>query len=160
MQYTRGGQHDHRDRPVDRRFYTELTTYLERTFFNQYFRKYMKLKKLHFTIFRTYAFVTDWSIASYQEIFQSFPVEDKLAALQYTDFAYDRKKTHYRRLWHHRRTVWHRIYDAEEGIKQGSATFPETRAKNKLCKVWRAVLNFHQQFRSFAVVKSWEFMEF
>ena len=69
MQYTRGGQHDHRDRPVDRRFYTELTTYLERTFFNQYFRKYMKLKKLHFTIFRTYAFVTDWSIASYQEIF-------------------------------------------------------------------------------------------
>jgi len=63
-------------------------------------------------------------------------------------------------LWHHRRTVWHRIYDTEEGIKQGSATFPESRAKNKLCKVWRAVLIFHQQLRSFAVVKSWEFMEF
>ena len=29
MQYTRGGQH------VDRRLYSELTTYLERTFFNQ-----------------------------------------------------------------------------------------------------------------------------
>jgi len=29
----------------------------------------MKLKKLHFTIFRACAFVTDWSIASYQEIF-------------------------------------------------------------------------------------------
>ena len=39
----------------------------------------MKLKKLHFTIFRTCAFVTDWSIASYQEIFYSIPVEDKLA---------------------------------------------------------------------------------
>jgi len=48
----------------------------------------------------------------------------------------------------------------EEGIKQGSATFPESRAKNKLCKVWRAVLIFHQQFHSFAVVKSWEFMDF
>jgi len=69
IQYTRGGQHDDCDRPVDRRFYTELTTYLKRTFFNQYFRKYMKLKKLHFTIFRTCAFVTDWSTASYQEIF-------------------------------------------------------------------------------------------
>ena len=45
MQYTRDGQHDDRDRLVDRRFYTELTTYLKRTFFNQYFRKYIILKK-------------------------------------------------------------------------------------------------------------------
>ena len=67
MQYTMGGQHADRDRPVYRRFFTDLTTYLKRTFCNQYFRKYMKLKKLHFTIFRACAFVTDWS-ASYQEI--------------------------------------------------------------------------------------------
>jgi len=45
-------------------------------------------------------------------------------------------------------------------LNQGSATFPKSRARNKLCKVWRAVIIFHQQFRSVAVVKSWEFMEF
>jgi len=33
-------------------------------------------------------------------------------------------------------------------LDQGSATFPQSRAKNKLCKVWRAVLIFHQQFGS------------
>jgi len=33
-------------------------------------------------------------------------------------------------------------------LDQESATFPQSRAKNKLCKVWRAVLIFHQQFGS------------
>jgi len=34
--------------------------------------------------------------------------------LQYADYASNRKKTHYRRLWHHRRMGWHLIYDTEE----------------------------------------------
>jgi len=34
------------------------------------------------------------------------------------------------------------------GYASESAAFPESRAKNKLCKVWRAVLVFQQQFLS------------
>jgi len=48
-------------------------------------------------------------------------------------------------------------------LPQWSATFPSSRAKNKLCRAWRAVLIFYQQFRSFAiydVAKTWELMEF
>jgi len=49
-----------------------------------------------------------------------------------------------------------------ETLPQGSATFPSSRDKTKLCNVWLAVLIFYQQFRSFAVynvAKTWEFTE-
>jgi len=35
-----------------------------------------------------------------------------------------------------------------KAVKQGSATFPQSQAKNKISKVRRAVLIFHQQFHS------------
>jgi len=31
-----------------------------------------------------------------------------------TDYVWNRKKTHYRRLWHHGRTVWDLIHHTEE----------------------------------------------
>jgi len=51
----------------------DFTRYLKRTFFNQY--SFL----LHFMTFPTCDFINDRSIASYQEIFWSIPVEDKLA---------------------------------------------------------------------------------
>jgi len=40
-------------------------------------------------------------------------------------------------------------------LDQGSATFPESRAKNKLCQVWRTVLIFHQQLCSLCCLCCW-----
>ena len=90
MHYTRGGQHVDRDRPVDRRvlvgrsrlIWIDLTTtrYLKRTFLNQYFRMRIKMKNVAFyDIPYLCGFVTDRSIARYQEIFWSILVKDKLA---------------------------------------------------------------------------------
>jgi len=36
------------------------------------------------------------------------------------------------------------IAGLHQHLDQGSSTYPWARAKNKLCKVWRAVLSFHQ----------------
>jgi len=56
------------------------TRYLKRTFLNQYFRMHIKMKNVAFyDIPYLCGFVTDRSIARYQEIFWSILVKDKLA---------------------------------------------------------------------------------